>query len=850
MGVPSFFRWVHDKFPRCLRSFVELPLAAGAPWSRHPNPNGIEFDNLYVDFNQLVHQCTHPTDKPVPATRGAMFEEITRSVDRLVAAVRPRRLLVLAVDGVAPRAKMNQQRARRFLSSSEMAQEAKAQAVVSVRHGLAAPEHHFDHNAITPGTEFMAELAEELRQYCAARVAADEAWRHLTVVLSDAATPGEGEHKIMEIIRTQRLQQGYLPDTSHVVYGLDADLVMLSLATHEPRLFVLRDEVPIGSMRFLKRCDGCGALGHALDDCPTIKAARAFQTESQAMASSSERAPYVPLVLLDISVLREYILYMLRPDAFVGADDERRGTRPTPKLIEYNVGDASPDATWWDAERLIDDFVLLTFMVGNDFLPHLPTLPISSGGLDVVLDTYRAVRRSMPSYLLHHGTLQLPALQTFLMALSSAETAVASHLKLQADAREMNAAAARKRRARSTHPSDRLAAEGEGGAGGGAGSGSHQQIGSAEWRAAEYRLKFGAAFSAADVDALCAAYLQGITWCAHYYFHGCADWRWQLPYHYAPFAFDLAATCARGWKPEPWGTAPPPDALTQLVAVLPPLSAPLLAKSHAELLTAADSPVAHMFPTTLRLDYRGKKHAWQAVVLLPFIDLEELTKALAPLPLTEAEQRRAASRRPLVFVHPSSRAARAAQPSALNSLAGTFGVELPATLAWADGGLAGSAYAATRREMAGGALCSFEYSPPHPTPRHVCAQLPGAPIPRAVLTRQDHASVLSFSGRYALLRAAAPASPAGRGGGGGCGGGARSRSASPSRAAPRAIGASGHPSKRSRHAKPRLLGGGGGGGPAEAARRARRGKRAVHTEAGGGAAPGLAGGGLFGFDVV
>lgn len=89
----------------------------------------------------------------------------------------------------------------------------------------------------------MHRLSIALKNYLVERANNDEIWKGLTVIFSDAFVPGEGEHKIMDFIRSQRGQDGYNPNTRHCIYGADADLIMLGLSTHEAHFYVLREAV-------------------------------------------------------------------------------------------------------------------------------------------------------------------------------------------------------------------------------------------------------------------------------------------------------------------------------------------------------------------------------------------------------------------------------------------------------------------------------------------------------------------------------------------------------------------------------------------------------------------------------
>ena len=130
------------------------------------------------------------------------------------ALVNPTQTLYIGVDGVAPMAKIKQQRMRRFKSALQAEEESRLRAEARGHKYEEIPR--WDTNAITPGTQFMEKLTLALREYAST---------NKRIVVSPADEPGEGEQKIMAWVRKHK-------PSDVVVYGLDADLIVLSLWAH------------------------------------------------------------------------------------------------------------------------------------------------------------------------------------------------------------------------------------------------------------------------------------------------------------------------------------------------------------------------------------------------------------------------------------------------------------------------------------------------------------------------------------------------------------------------------------------------------------------------------------------
>ena len=277
MGIPVYFKTLVSQYQDSIlcKSKIE------------------NIHSLFLDLNCLIHPCCRGlTDET------EMIQKIISEINKLIHYTEVSELLYIAIDGIAPKGKMKQQRMRRHKSALERKY---------------SKDKKWNTNAISPGTFFMKKLNTKLKKYIQTL--------SIKTILSDSDERGEGEHKILHYIKNHKLSGNIC------IYGLDADLIMLSLVSQQENIYLLRE-----------------------------------RTEYNIEDTDSE------FIYLIIDSLKNHIIESLQLKRIV------------------------------NKEKIIDDYIFLCFLLGNDFMNHIPSLNLRYRGHDNILSIYSFLQDRYQGY--------------------------------------------------------------------------------------------------------------------------------------------------------------------------------------------------------------------------------------------------------------------------------------------------------------------------------------------------------------------------------------------------------------------------------------------------------------------
>lgn len=665
MGIPSYFANVVKYHKQIIKKLGLLPIV----------------HNLYMDTNGLVYDAV----RIIGSNQGmsnddyesAIIEMVCQKITAYIELINPKSQVFIAFDGVAPVAKLNQQRERRykswFTTIVEQSINATSAAATAANHRDSGDSQYdreqkaktinktvhkaWNTSSITPGTNFMTKLNAQMRLFIdtQVRLQSTTGMTPIQFIYSGSDEPGEGEHKLFEYIRNN---PKYHKDTTTLIYGLDADLIMLCLNhLHVSENIYLYRDTP----DFIQSLDSnLSKDDNYFLDIPTF-------------ACSLER------------LMRETKETGVAPEmSFVAPNTDAKLAVSTNKITPQVIA-------------AIDDYILMTFMLGNDFMPHFPSINLRTTGMNVLLQTYAHIFRTSGAYLVKRvpstrrigsgsegqiKTIDWKQMRAFIDCLASNE-----HQRLIDEHKLRDRQSKRfgvnnnshshnshshnshnnndtNRNSRQQQPKDAKCKE----------SSSvdlteltgiacekitelvsnnntmsdFMSIPMKERSIEKYidpfreNWEFRYYDSLFDVDIfegngnpkennrirqICVNYMEGLEWTMQYYSNGCIDWRWCYKYAYAPLLTDLLRfipymdVTMIEEKPK----SPVRD-LVQLCYVLPMASHNLLPLKLADKLKREYS---HFYCDKLEFKWAYCKYFWEAHTELPHIRIQELEQVVA-----------------------------------------------------------------------------------------------------------------------------------------------------------------------------------------------------------------------------
>ena len=546
MGIPSYFKRVINDFPEVIKTHLDN-----------------QTYNLFLDFNCCIHGCSNELKKNKEYESHSEFEEdliksVLEYIDLIFDFVNPKELFYISIDGIPPRSKMVQQRNRRFMKNWRNEKLLIPLRKKNLINEINAIQSEWDSSAISPGTKFMNQLSQAINN----KLKKESKYKYIKSILSDSHEEGEGEYKIYNYMTQNKITK------DSIIYGLDADLIMLSLL-NETNIHLLREPL------FLE-----------VDDKQ-------------------------PFLYLSINKLKESI--KLFYDDYFPVDKEN--------LIKY--------------------YVFLSFLLGNDFIPHISFISIKNNSIEELLNFYKNISNELNENILIienkkklHYKINYNFLIELFHRLSKIETEKLIYItnkyyKKRPFIKKFNNQLDYLKNMLEMYPQLNKGND-------------VIEVGSNNWQKNYYHYKFNT-IDTKDIRDISLNYLESLQFTLEYYFHQTYHPTFYYRYNNSPLLIDvynylLSLKLDNSNEGEnikiniPFNELYPDIKITiplQLLMILPPSSFDLLEKQeHYKLMTDINQGVLHYYPTDFKVDTHLKDYLWLCNPILPDIDIKLLSSKL------------------------------------------------------------------------------------------------------------------------------------------------------------------------------------------------------------------------------
>jgi len=605
MGVPGFFAYLYKNYSKTHDIIIRKKnIIERNYFSKHDLLN---VNNLYIDANCLIHPqaakiCEEYknllNNDNIEILEQKIISACIKYISKLIEETKPTDLIYIAVDGVAPMAKIKHQRQRRFkyIYDNDKINEIKKKYGIEI-------EHKWNTSAITPGTIFMTKLTKKIIAWIE-----QSNYKVKKIIFSSCYTPGEGEHKILQYIKNtiDTFNENKLNDVN-VIYGLDADLIFLSLASNIDKTYLLRETTEI-------------------------------ETKKENLSNLDDFS-YVDIDLLKKIIVKEMTKYL--------NEKERK---------EINK------------MRIVNDFIFLCYLCGNDFLPNIPSLSIgihmtnTRNGLELILDTYSVIMKNRldnnnnieyildieelnnkRNLIIYNNDMLIEILEilsnyeeTYFKSLYNYKRNSFKENENNFDNEKYN------------YENLNFYIE------------DSVKLGDPSLNLNDYKRNYYLEYYNIDInkkymDYQFNQYITGLVWTSYYYFDKCVNWFYYYKYHHGPFISDIVTYLKSNTNEfnkisqflcnkELYLDKLKP--LHQLLLVLPKKSSNLVPASFKTLFFSKQ--LMKYFPDNFNIDYLYKNKSWQSILMIKTIEPEIIINLCNKLILNDSDKARNSSYYPYI----------------------------------------------------------------------------------------------------------------------------------------------------------------------------------------------------------